>query len=102
MITGFVRRAKRNAGVTRGPHKLAVRRHCFDVLYRVAQRYVYDVSSLQRHHYAAFSPRERAHRARAEVRRQHPIESVWTSAALQMTEHDATRFSTGHVLDFVL
>src|ERR1043165_2285751 len=102
MIIGFVGSAKGNSSITRRPHELPIRGHSLDVLDRFRQGYGNDVACLQCHPYAVFSVRQRTHGARTEVRGQHPVESVWPSAALQVAQNDATRLASGRFLQIAL
>src|SRR5688572_9325235 len=86
MITGLVRRAKGNAGVARGPHELN-RDH---------------VASLQGHHYAGVATGQRAHGARAKVRRQHAVKRVRTSTTLKMTQDHAARLPSRTFFEIAL
>ena len=59
-------------------------------------------TSLKRDHYAAFPVGQRSDRARAEVRRQHAVESVRTSAPLKVPQDHATCLSPRNLFEIVL
>src|ERR1044071_5302147 len=102
MITGLVRSAKRNTGISRRADQLAVGRHRLDTLNGLRERHRNYIAGLQRHHHSALSARERAHCRRAEISRQHAIECIWPATALQVAQHHATCLAARDFLEILL
>src|ERR1051325_909176 len=102
MITGLVRSAKRNPGISSRSDQLSVRRHRLDTLDGLGERHCNYVTGLQRHHHASLTAGECSHCRRSEVSRQHTIECIWPATALQVAQDHATLLAARDFFEFAL
>src|SRR5215212_8418031 len=90
--------SERDPDVAGGAKQLTINRDRFYICAGFGKRYGHDGACLQRYHLSGLSVCQRPYGTRTKIRSQHTVESVRASAALEMTEHDASRFFPSHFL----